>query len=215
MIRALCHFLEFCYLVRRNIITENSLSDIRVTLEWYHQYCEVFQPDVVSSFNLPRQHAMKHYPDMIRLFGAPNGLCSSIMESKHIKAVKQPYRRSNRHNTLGKMLLTNQQLDKLVACRINFQKHGMLESTCASAVLMNGSADSPTHGAAEHDHDDLIQPQAEEHNAGEDSEPVDLPMCVEAHVVLAHVPHECHITDCFFPNILINDDRTQVSLYSC
>ncbi|KAF8128403.1 hypothetical protein EV363DRAFT_1400566 [Boletus edulis] len=36
---------------------------------------------------------------MIRLFGAPNGLCLSIIESKHIKAIKEPYRQSN-HNQL-------------------------------------------------------------------------------------------------------------------
>jgi hypothetical protein len=63
---------------------------------------------------------MKHYPDMIQLYGAPNGLCSSITGSKHIKAVKEPYRRSNRHNALGQMLLTNQRLDKLARCRMEF-----------------------------------------------------------------------------------------------
>jgi hypothetical protein len=102
MIRTLRDFLEFCYLVRRNVVTEQMLSEIQATLDQFHQHREVFQPDVMtSSFNLPQQHSMKHYPDMIRLFGAPNGLCSSITESKHIKAIKQPYHRSNHHNTLG------------------------------------------------------------------------------------------------------------------
>ena len=56
---------------------------------------------------------MKHYPHLIRQFGAPNGLCSSITESKHIKAVKRPYRRTNRFQALGQMLLINQRLNKL------------------------------------------------------------------------------------------------------
>ncbi|KAJ6602598.1 hypothetical protein DFH09DRAFT_899515, partial [Mycena vulgaris] len=42
---------------------------------------------------------------------ATNGLCSSITESKHIKAVKKPYRHLN-HNRL---LVANQCLDKLGA----------------------------------------------------------------------------------------------------
>ncbi|KAF8549446.1 hypothetical protein OG21DRAFT_1488521, partial [Imleria badia] len=63
------------------------LKDLGDTLERFHEYREIFiATNVRSNFALPRQHAMKHYPELIRLFGAPNGLCSSITESKHIKA---------------------------------------------------------------------------------------------------------------------------------
>ncbi|KAF9221308.1 hypothetical protein BS17DRAFT_712136 [Gyrodon lividus] len=79
-----------------------------------------------SSFSLPHQHSMKHYCDMIQLFSTPNGLCSSITESKHIKVVKEPYHQSNHNNTLGQMLLTNQHLDKLVRCHMDFNEQGML-----------------------------------------------------------------------------------------
>ncbi|KAJ7025454.1 hypothetical protein C8F04DRAFT_890066, partial [Mycena alexandri] len=51
----------------------------------------------------------------IRFFGSPNGLCSSITESKHIKAVKEPWRRSSRFNALSQMLRTLVRLDKLAA----------------------------------------------------------------------------------------------------
>ena len=84
--------LEFCYLVRYNVITDTMLAAIQEALEHFHQYHQVFHPDVVNTFSLPRQHAMTHYPNLIHLFGAPNGLCSAITESKHIKAVKWPYR---------------------------------------------------------------------------------------------------------------------------
>lgn len=71
---------------------------------------------------------------LIRAFGAPNGLCSSITESKHIKAVKEPWRRSNRFEALAQMLLTNQRLDKLAASRVDFAKRRMLEGTCLSST---------------------------------------------------------------------------------
>ncbi|KAF8553040.1 hypothetical protein OG21DRAFT_1477479 [Imleria badia] len=135
VVRALRALLEFCCLVRRNIITETTLAAIDDALERYHQYCEVFYPDTVSTFSLPRQHAMTNYPDLIHLFGALNGLCSSITESKHIKAVKQPYRRSNHHNALGRMLTTNQQLDKLAHCRVDFKQREMLDGTYVSHIL--------------------------------------------------------------------------------
>jgi len=64
---------------------------------------------------------------LIREFGAPNGLCSSITESKHIKAVKEPWRRSSRFEALGQMLLTNQRLDKLAAARVDFKARGMFQ----------------------------------------------------------------------------------------
>ncbi|KAJ7025470.1 hypothetical protein C8F04DRAFT_878470, partial [Mycena alexandri] len=51
----------------------------------------------------------------IRFFGSPNGLCSSITESKHIKAVKEPWRRSSRFNAPSQMLRTLVRLDKLAA----------------------------------------------------------------------------------------------------
>ncbi|KAH8096961.1 hypothetical protein BXZ70DRAFT_865851, partial [Cristinia sonorae] len=81
------------------------------------------RPDGFSS--LARQHSLDHYPEHIRAFGAPNGLCSSITESKHIKAVKEPWRRSNCFEALGQMLLTNQRLDKLAAVKADFDARGM------------------------------------------------------------------------------------------
>ena len=80
-----------------------------------------------DDFSLPRQHSLSHYRFLIQQFGAPNGLCSSITESKHIKVVKDPYRRSSRNEPLGQMLLTNQRLDKLEATGVDFATRGMLK----------------------------------------------------------------------------------------
>lgn len=106
-------------------------------LERYHHYRKIFlATGVRTGFNLPRQHALMHYVRAIRLFGAPNGLCSSITESKHIKAVKEPWRRSSRFDALGQMLLSNQRTDKLAAARADFKRRGMLKGTCLSWILM-------------------------------------------------------------------------------
>ncbi|KAF8551366.1 hypothetical protein OG21DRAFT_1524513 [Imleria badia] len=75
MMRTFRAFLEFCYIAQHNIITEDMLKDLGDTLECFHEYCEIFiTANVWSNFVLPRQHAMKHYPELICLFGAPNGL---------------------------------------------------------------------------------------------------------------------------------------------
>ena len=130
MLRAVSSFMEFCYLVRRSVLDEDDIDEINQTVMRFHQECEIFEREGVrpDGISLPRQHSLVHYAYLITEFGAPNGLCSSITESKHIKAVKEPWRRSNHHNALSQMLLTNQWLDKLAASRVDFQAHGMLKA---------------------------------------------------------------------------------------
>jgi hypothetical protein len=76
---------------------------------------------------------------LVRLFGAPNGLCSSITESKHIRAVKEPWRRSNRNQALGQMLVTNQRLDQLMAARSDFTDRGMLNGPAGGLEILGKS----------------------------------------------------------------------------
>ncbi|KIK16382.1 hypothetical protein PISMIDRAFT_113503 [Pisolithus microcarpus 441] len=129
-------FLEFCYIMQWNILMEKDLDDLNEALAWFYQYHEVFKTTgVITTFSLPHQHAMKHYKQLIQLFGTPNRLCSSITESKHVKAVKKPYQCTNKYRALGQMLLINQHLDKLAALWVDFDSQGMLEGTCLSAVL--------------------------------------------------------------------------------
>ncbi|KAG2034077.1 hypothetical protein BDR03DRAFT_820703, partial [Suillus americanus] len=54
-----------------------------------------------------RQHSLCHYHYLVQQFGAPNGLCSSLTESKHHKAVKEPWRRSSGYLPLGQILINN------------------------------------------------------------------------------------------------------------
>ena len=129
-------FLEFCYITRRNIIDMDSLNELDEALRRFHQCREIFKDcGVREDFCLPRQHSLTHYATLIRAFGSPNGLCSSITESKHIRAVKKPWRRSNRHLALKQMLLTNQRMDKLAAAEADFAARGMLKGTCLDNVL--------------------------------------------------------------------------------
>lgn len=141
MVKTFAAYLDFCYLVRLSVIDENTLKAIDEALERFHRHRVIFQelgvraPEGPKGLSLPRQHAMKHYIRSIIAFGAPNGLCSSITECMHIRAVKKPWRRSSKFRALLQMLKTNQRLDKLAACRRDFLRRGMLKGSCLSEAL--------------------------------------------------------------------------------
>ncbi|KAJ7753614.1 hypothetical protein DFH07DRAFT_1030442 [Mycena maculata] len=104
MVRAVADVAEFCYLVRRDVIDEDTLTAVDKAVSDFHIHREAFRLVRPDGFSLPRQHSMVHYRRLIQMFGAPNGLCSSITESKHIKA----------------------RLDKLGAARVDFTSRGMM-----------------------------------------------------------------------------------------
>ena len=127
MVQAIHAFLEFCYIARRNVIYEKSLHNLRYALNHFHQYREIFREvGVCDNFLLPCQHSLTHYESLIRLFGTPNGVSTSITKSKHIIAVKKPWHRSSRNNALRQILKTNLCLSQLTTACADFEAHGML-----------------------------------------------------------------------------------------
>ena len=91
MVKALHAFLEFCYISCHNIHDTQSLEEMDEALQHNHHYHKIFlTTSVQTRFNLPHQHALIHFARAICQFGALNSLCSSITESKHIQAIKEP-----------------------------------------------------------------------------------------------------------------------------
>jgi hypothetical protein len=128
MVMCISAFLDTCYIARRQDLDEDSLKKFDTSFSKYLQLREIFHTTGVrpTGFSLPRQHALTHYHSLIQDFGVPAGLCSSITESRHITAVKKPWRRSNRYEALGQMLRVNERLDKLSAMRVDFVARGMM-----------------------------------------------------------------------------------------
>ena len=129
-------------------------------LDRFHTYRVAFETAGVRSdgFSLPRQHALEHYITGIRLFGSPNGVCTSITESKHIRAVKKPWRASSKNNPLPQILRTNQRLDKLSAARSLFISRHMLDGdVLADALGLNpeSMADDVMEDAADEAEDEV------------------------------------------------------------
>ena len=137
MIECISAFLDFSYLARRSSHDTLDLAAMDFALDRYFKLRDVFietgvRPD---GFSLPRQHALVHWVHMIKLFGSPNGVCTSIAESKHIRAVKRPWRASNRNNPILQILRTNTRLSKLAAARVEFGRRGILRGDVVSYAL--------------------------------------------------------------------------------
>jgi hypothetical protein len=157
MVQCISAFLDFCYLARRNALTSDTLDELDVALDRFHTLRDVFiATGVRVSISLPRQHSMVHYRPSIILFGSPNGLCSSITESKHIKAVKEPWRRSSRYKALIQMLRTLTRLDRLASLRSIFSGQGMLQGSTASYALrmLRGELPEPPAPPEDDEEDD-------------------------------------------------------------
>ncbi|KAL0565589.1 hypothetical protein V5O48_016435 [Marasmius crinis-equi] len=127
MVKAFSVFMDFCYIARRNALTASDIAKLDECLTRFQESRQVFiDSDVRNDISLPRQHALTHYVRGIRLFGSPNGVCSSITESKHIEAVKKTWRRSSRYHALDQMVTTISRENKLKAMRRRLEKRGMM-----------------------------------------------------------------------------------------
>jgi len=171
VVKTIAVFLEFCYIARRNIITDDSLEQLNVALQNFHNFRQVFSGTVrekgLAGFSLPRQHSMVHYYNHIKNFGSPNGLCSSITESKHITAVKRPWRRSNKHSALPQMLKVNERLDKIAAARADFAARGMLEDSCLVQAIKDAFSNT-AHDSGDPMDEDASNPDETDSETSDD-----------------------------------------------
>jgi hypothetical protein len=83
-----------CYIIRRQDISSDALDAFDAALNKFWVLREAFRSSGVrpTGFSLPRQHTLAHYRRQIEDFSAPGRLCSLITESRHISAVKRPWR---------------------------------------------------------------------------------------------------------------------------
>ena len=63
MVMVLQAFLNFCYIVWRNVHDTQSLKALEDALDHFHKHCQIFQMTGVrlDGFNLPCSHVAVHY----------------------------------------------------------------------------------------------------------------------------------------------------------
>ena len=185
MVRCIAAFMNACYIACRNAIDSPSLERFRDWVQTYHDLRPIFlEVGLPISLSMPRQHALSHFYDGIHLFGSPNGLCSSITESKHIHAVKIPWRMSSRYRALTQMLKTIQRMDKMLALHRRFKDNGMLQGFLFATKFGNaGTLMDNLEGCENEDEEDIPD---EALDASEFD--VQLPVKPRAYPHAAHAP---------------------------
>jgi len=139
MVQSIATFMDACYIAHHNTITAPALEHSHKCIDKFHKLQNIFiESDVWNLISLPHQHALKHFYNSIHLFGSPNGLCSSITESKHIKAVKEPWHQSSQYQAFIQMLQIIMRMEKMTALHRIFLDHGMLIGMTSS--YMAGTA---------------------------------------------------------------------------
>ncbi|KAF8269032.1 hypothetical protein EI94DRAFT_1771396 [Lactarius quietus] len=105
IVHCILTFMDTCYITCWNSISSLVLKCFQKCVVKYHELCNVFlTTGTLKMVSLPCQHALSHYHFSIQLFGSPNGLCSSITESKHRVSVKNNWYQSNHNNMLPQMM---------------------------------------------------------------------------------------------------------------
>jgi hypothetical protein len=136
MVCCFANFMSACYIARRNVISACALKWFQECVAKFHELCNIFiTTGVHKSISLPCQHTLEYYYLVIQLFGSPNGLCSSIMESKHCEAVKFPCCWSSCYEVLSQILKILLQMQKLLALRHLYKSCGMLNGTTTTLYM--------------------------------------------------------------------------------
>jgi hypothetical protein len=206
MVQCLASFLELCYIFRRNAISATALKLASLELAKFHELREVFiQTGTRSSCSLPRQHGLKHFITSIPLFGSPNGLCSSITESRHITAVKEPWRQSSRYNALSQMLTIITRLDKLSAFRRILSRQGLLEGTTAMHVALTvgegaGMCDTSSNIVCDDDSSESEADECDLDSRMQDTSPEGGPRLASSITLAAN--HGIYVTSLFSTSLL-------------
>jgi len=174
--------MELCFLFCWNAITNVDLERIKYELVQLQELRQVFiEAGVCADISLPCQHALQHYILSIMHFSSPNGLCSSITESKHIVAVKDPWWWSSRYKALAQMLHTINWLDKLAALNHVFVQQGMMVGMTSAYIVhaLSGQLDNE-------DEDTKDSEDARDAEDVDDVAPVSGPRALSSMVLALH-----------------------------
>jgi hypothetical protein len=104
LIRTVRALLDFVYLARYPIHTDETLELLDDALARFHDAKDIFVDlGVRDAFNIPKLHFMQHYMMFIRLYGTTDNFDTAYTERLHMDFAKEAYAATNRKDEFIQM----------------------------------------------------------------------------------------------------------------
>jgi Plavaka transposase len=95
----------YLFACRKISYTEHDLVELKLKTEkLVSEIIRKYGKIQTSEWNIPKIHALKHYPEAIRRAGVPAEYCADLWESLHIGLVKMPFKGGNNRNCTSHIL---------------------------------------------------------------------------------------------------------------
>ncbi|KIJ59346.1 hypothetical protein HYDPIDRAFT_100858 [Hydnomerulius pinastri MD-312] len=115
LLRATRALLDFLYLAQYPCHTPETLALLDNALNCFHENKKIFVDlGIRSQFNLPKLHSLRHYVQMIQLFGTTDNYNTEYTECLHIDLAKDAYRATNHKDEYTQMTRWLERREKML-----------------------------------------------------------------------------------------------------
>ncbi|KAH9947697.1 hypothetical protein B0H21DRAFT_778363 [Amylocystis lapponica] len=152
VIQAVRALLDFIYLASLQSHTTETIRRLRAALDDFHTHKDIFLETGArhpAHFNIPKYHAMEHYPDLILRFGSTDGYNTEWSERLHIDYAKDAYRASNKKDYTV-------QMTRWLSRQEAIDRFGVyLECSDADIIVSRSDSQPQDHEVAVNHQDDI------------------------------------------------------------
>ncbi|KAK7676579.1 hypothetical protein QCA50_020455 [Cerrena zonata] len=114
LVRAVRGMLDFLYLAQLKVHTMDSLDDMELALEQFHENKNIFVDiGIRENFTIPKLHNVGHYRWLVELFGTTDNYSTQTTERLHIDYAKDAYEATNHKEELIQMCLWLERKEKM------------------------------------------------------------------------------------------------------
>lgn len=114
LIRTVRSLLDFVYLARYPVHTEDTLELLDDALACFHEAKDIFLDlGIRNGFNIPKIHFLQHYTMFIRLYGTTDNFDTAYTERLHIDFAKHAYAGTNHKDEFTQMATWLERKEKI------------------------------------------------------------------------------------------------------
>ncbi|KJA19341.1 hypothetical protein HYPSUDRAFT_1096163 [Hypholoma sublateritium FD-334 SS-4] len=115
LVRSVRALLDFLYLAKYPIHTDETLQFLEDSLQRFHANKEIFVDlGIRKAFDIPKLHFARHYVEYIKLYGTLDNFNTEHTERLHIDLAKDAYAATNRKDEFRQMTVWLERKEKMI-----------------------------------------------------------------------------------------------------